>query len=211
VTPLSDDLLDLAPASETVPIRGKTLAVSGVSAKGIIALLQRFPAMADIFTAESGASDVEKLSGLSWPSAATWSGRSSRPALAIPATKSANRCRQPRRRRAVRPGRGHRARHLPKRHSPSRRKGKGAEGRRGHQSNAGDDEASATDKIAQAIVYLAGKGFAYATVMDFTPRQLAAASRVRRKLDASEMAMAAIAAQGTRKGITAAIEELSDE
>lgn len=46
--------------------------------------------------------------------------------------------------------------------------------------------------------------------MSFTPRQLAAASRVRRKLDASEMAMAAIAAQGTQKGITAAIEELSD-
>lgn len=61
---MSDDLLDLAPASETVPIRGKNLAVSGVSAKGIISLLRRFPAMADIFTAESGASDVEKLSGL---------------------------------------------------------------------------------------------------------------------------------------------------
>jgi hypothetical protein len=61
---LSDDLLDLAPASDTVSVRGKTLAVSGISSKGIIALLRRFPAMADIFTSGSNASDVEKLSGL---------------------------------------------------------------------------------------------------------------------------------------------------
>lgn len=47
--------------------------------------------------------------------------------------------------------------------------------------------------------------------MDWTPRQLAAASRVRRKLDAQELAAASIAAQGSRKGILAAIEELTDE
>ena len=47
--------------------------------------------------------------------------------------------------------------------------------------------------------------------MSFTPRQLAAASRVRRKLDASEMALAAIAAQGSRKGITEAIEDMTDQ
>lgn len=46
--------------------------------------------------------------------------------------------------------------------------------------------------------------------MDFTPRMLAAAMRVRRKIDASEFAMAAIAAQGTRKGITQAIEEMTE-
>lgn len=61
---MSDDLLDLAPASEIVPIRDKNLAISGISAKGIIALLRRFPAMADIFTGESDASNVEKLAGL---------------------------------------------------------------------------------------------------------------------------------------------------
>ncbi|AEH88197.1 phage pre-tape measure protein [Mesorhizobium opportunistum] len=61
---MSDDLLDLAPAAEVVPIRGKKLSVSGISSKGIIALLRRFPAMSDIFTGESSASNVEKLAGL---------------------------------------------------------------------------------------------------------------------------------------------------
>lgn len=57
-----DDLLDLAPAEETVPIRGKNLLVRGVPSKGIIAILRRFPDLAGVI--EGGTSDVEKLAAL---------------------------------------------------------------------------------------------------------------------------------------------------
>jgi hypothetical protein len=46
--------------------------------------------------------------------------------------------------------------------------------------------------------------------MDFTPRQLAAAMRVRKRLDADEFARAALAAQGTRKGIMNTIEDMTE-
>jgi len=36
-------LIDIAPAAETVPIRGTAITVTGIGAHGIAALLQRFP------------------------------------------------------------------------------------------------------------------------------------------------------------------------
>ncbi len=47
--------------------------------------------------------------------------------------------------------------------------------------------------------------------MDWTPRQLAAAKNVRRKLDAEEFAAAAIAAQGSRKAVVQTVEDMSGE
>lgn len=54
-------LLDIAPSSTTVTIRGKAVAVPGVSAHGIAYLAKRFPEVRDLFDGKGIPADADSL------------------------------------------------------------------------------------------------------------------------------------------------------
>ncbi len=56
-------LLDIAPASETVVVRGTAVEVTGISVKGIATLLGRFPELQTLI--QGGQLEVDTLMGLS--------------------------------------------------------------------------------------------------------------------------------------------------
>lgn len=56
-------LLDIAPASATVNIRGTAVAVPGLGAAGIASLMRRFPSIKDLLTGKGLNLDMEGLLG----------------------------------------------------------------------------------------------------------------------------------------------------
>lgn len=55
------DLIDLLPVSESVPVNGKSIAVTGLSAKTIFGLFKRFPELANVMSGDVQQMDAAKL------------------------------------------------------------------------------------------------------------------------------------------------------
>jgi len=54
-------LLDIAPSSLTVPVRGTSIPITGVSATGFAVLLQRFPVFRELLTGREPKLDAETI------------------------------------------------------------------------------------------------------------------------------------------------------
>jgi hypothetical protein len=54
-------LLDIAPSSATVTLRGTEVAVPGISAAGLATLMRRFPAISDLLTGKGLTLDADTL------------------------------------------------------------------------------------------------------------------------------------------------------
>ena len=199
-------LIDIAPSVETVDVQGASVAVHGVSAKGIAHLLGRFPELRMLMTGQQveteqlmamGGDAVAAIiaAGCGYPGDETGRGgggqalarRAGRPPGRNPAADAAAGCR------------------------PFRRE---ADGARGH-SRRRSIRYGAGFEIAEAIDALIGANYPPAEVWAMTPRQIAGslyfAGRRRRREAAEQLALSALAARGEPRELKRQLDQLHRE
>ena len=201
-------LIDIAPSVETVDVQGTSVAVHGVSAKGVAHLLGRFPELRKLMTGQEveaeqlmamGGDAVAAIiaAGCGYPGDETGRDGGGQ-ALA---------------RRAGRPPGRDPAADAAEGHRPFRRE---ADGARGHpRGRRRSIRYGAGFEIAEAVDALIGANYPPAEVWAMTPRQIAGSlyfARRRRQREAAEqLALGALAARGEPREVKRQLDQLQRE